>query len=309
MTNLKLVLGKEQLESRKTIDLIERLKIVLDDVKRRSIDWKPTRFGSYLRDLETRNESRVAISPTDPRTHAADLERREAIAQCIQLVGSAVVWPLLDQLALTSKLREIFAGPSIAPNDRRADDARNKLFELVIAARLYSRNIDVQITRTGADVEATLPGGKVIAVECKRPASLSSLADNVRSLRKQLKQRRDFAAYDGGLVVLALDRIFGWSGKPTYFRDRDELDTTIQVESARVVAAIRELSVRKELRIRAELGMVAYIGPAWARDDLSYYAVSITQRFPCTVDVADPRALEMNDAFAQAEKLPRRSDW
>jgi hypothetical protein len=104
----------------------------------------------------------------------------------------------------------ILDGHLLPPRRPDADDnPRNILFELATARVLKAHGFGIRFPpQDGEDIEVTYPGLGVFSVECKRPAHLGSLANNLKLVIRQLR-KRNLDGQRTGLAMIGVDRMLG----------------------------------------------------------------------------------------------------
>ena len=167
-----------------------------------------TRFATYmttLREIALLPHPRV-VNRRDNQELQRDRIYREATVQFHQLNVSTRVWGNQDPDVLSQKLQSVFSGPILpAPGDDW-DPARNSLLELVTAAMLARYGMTAELTRDSADIIVKIPGWEeVLAVEVKRPTSVSAIQKNLKKARKQLRERCKVPGRIG-MAVMGFDR-------------------------------------------------------------------------------------------------------
>jgi hypothetical protein len=180
------------------------LSATLVEVEQAGVKWRNTRFDDYLGRLRQLGE--VASVPSMSVDRESEL-MWEAVNQGLLLRMSRSAWAGPDP-ASQALLKTAMKGATMTPSGTRNDAGRNALLELLMIALLRDAGADVRTDPKGADATVTLPGGVSFVMECKRPASERSFADNVDDVRGQIEGRN----HDCGLAVIGTDRVLDYRG-------------------------------------------------------------------------------------------------
>jgi hypothetical protein len=169
-----------------------------------------SRFEQYARVLEECGQRGRLLEGRTPERHRLIFE---AASQAQQLRRAFQIWSKLDPSLAFRKVEEVLGGGVLPRNGTDHDPARNTLFEFMVASVLHGHGFAVHLTQSEEDVSATHPAfASPLAIECKRPSKPATVRDNLRELRKQLRER----CADGtkqGVGVIGIDRLAGLSGK------------------------------------------------------------------------------------------------
>ncbi len=283
-------------------------------VEKLGLTWKGTRFDRYQQIIDDtfRGASANLVVPTNTRIDP--LLRREAMNQSIQLAVSRPCWERFrTETSLVARLRMILKGSLSQEADE--DKARNTLLELCAGAVML--NTDLQVTFPDGDVEdlivqlPTVPGESPLpplAVECKRPQSVSTIQGNIKKLRREQIPARISAGYAHVLPVIGVDR---FAPLPHTLSPFDTLNNAV-VRSQRVAAdEFDSLRTRNKFKLDPATapaigilvsGAIAIPRPArprfWLGQMLTYYYIA---------DAADRRVeaiKRISRSQLDADRLP-----
>lgn len=186
------------------------------------IDYRPTRFGKYARDI-LQNTGKTL----DADSYDAPIEAHDLI-----VIHRGLASFTAD--VFLSKLKEFIAGPVHAKSERSdgtSHRARSIGLELLIASHFALGGFSVRFSPR-ADFEFTY-NGVLFFVECKRPQSYGTVKTNLENAYKQL--RRNYSAskdleHTRGLVVMSIakfsnpeNRTLGLSTWDEYAKLREKL--------------------------------------------------------------------------------------
>jgi hypothetical protein len=117
-----------------------------------------------------------------------------------------------DSPAFKRALTQAVKGPSPLTTERpQTSDARNKAFELVMAAQFYAAGLAPEFIEPD-DAIITLAGAK-IRVECKRIQTEYSLAENIEKASSQLKHRlHKQVSIERALIVIDISKTVNTDG-------------------------------------------------------------------------------------------------
>jgi hypothetical protein len=168
----------------------------------------------------------------------------DAASQGQQLADAALVWPTIDPTVAARKLKIILGGEALPPKDPAVEDGpRNTLFEFATARALQVKGFNVSLSAQEEDVIAAYDGLGTFAVECKSPTSPRSLPNNVKKVRRQLRERC-LTGDRLGFAVLGIERLLGLGGTtpntPTLAGLESAVSRTLRAEVQRVRSAERE---------------------------------------------------------------------
>ncbi|HXM28033.1 MAG TPA: hypothetical protein VN957_18560 [Chthoniobacterales bacterium] len=127
-------------------------------------------------------------------------------------------------------LAQAVNGPtSLAEERPQSSDARNKVFELVIAAQLKAAGFRPKFVEP-ADAIVTIEGIKCY-VECKRIQSENSLEENIQKASSQIKERlnQEASTKPRGLIAIDISKAINTDGT-LYFTARSSDDLTKVIE-------------------------------------------------------------------------------
>lgn len=271
---------------------LEKAQDVLAVVSRLGV--RLGRFEGYLGVLR---EAATTLTSPVGRPWLGDANRDrlfyEAASQTLQLVESFPVWRWEDPETVRAKLRRICKGSALPPPPGIDDGPRNTLTEFACAAILHRKGFTCRLSADAEDVEAKLPNMKPFVVEAKRPAHLESLADNAKSLRRQLGQRISDGSRHG-LAVFAADRILGLADGDLVLDRADRLDDVLGGHVTKLVQALQQ--PRHRLFPRAALGAILSTGAVFCADPGFIVTIS-AMGFFCTGPEDDPLSVQLYQAL------------
>jgi hypothetical protein len=205
-------------------------EVALDAAAKLGVKNVPGRFAEYLPLLR-----QVAPIKSSPLPWAAGSRERalfyEGAGQVRHLLKASEVWPLLPRDEARHKLTKALAGNAIPEPASQVDrQARDFMAEFSTAWALKERGLRVRMPNEGGreDVWTKVEGVGELLVECKRPQSVTSIADKLKEGCDKLAGTSQRAGLcDGqskiGLVVIAIDRILDGCVVPAAFRDLPEV--------------------------------------------------------------------------------------
>jgi hypothetical protein len=119
---------------------------------------------------------------------------------------------------LKKTLQQAVNGPLLLAEERpQTSDARNKVFELVMAARLREAGFKPRFAEP-ADAVVTVDG-ITCSLECKRIQSEAGLAEALAKAYSQIKQRIGGNPRERGLIAVDISKVVNPTGKK-YFNAR-----------------------------------------------------------------------------------------
>ena len=122
-----------------------------------------------------------------------------------------------DCPAFKRTLAQAVNGPtSLAEELPQSSDARNKVFELVIAAQLHAAGFHPRFVEP-ADAIITIEGVKCY-VECKRIQSENGLEENIQRASSQIKDRlgQEASTKSRGLVAIDISKAINTDGNALF---------------------------------------------------------------------------------------------
>ena len=158
-----------------------------------------SRFGVYSRTLRSSEKLLVATpSPEFLADYFAALEESSYLCKIFLGLASHE-----DDESLRDSLIAVLRGN---PDPRRPghDRARNKAFELSIAARIAQSGADIDLSDV-TDVIAVIDGNSYL-LECKRPEHLRSVGENVSEANSQLRRRLLARPGASGIIAISGSR-------------------------------------------------------------------------------------------------------
>jgi hypothetical protein len=151
-----------------------------------------------------------------------------------------------DCPAFRQTLAQVVNGPtSLAAERPQSGDARNKVFELVMAAQFRAAGIPVQFAALagGASVKFVGPADAIITVdnikcfvECKRIQTENALRDRVHQASSQIRNRlnQQASAKPRGLIAIDISKTVNTDG--TLYFNAPSKDSLIEWVDARLAA-------------------------------------------------------------------------
>jgi len=153
-------------------------------------DLSTSRFLDYRRCLERLIElsrrnaagetiTTEALAPDDQPLYLTALVESTEIGDTADYLGTC------EPNSLRPKLRDVLRGPPLPmAEDKNSNQARNMMFELSLAAKLWSVGLP---THLGEHPDLWVEIGKrKLLIECKRPSDRRTVKDQIGPARKQL---------------------------------------------------------------------------------------------------------------------------
>jgi len=191
-------------------ELLKEYEAACEWVSSLGIDYRPTRFKSYLDDTKLLfHEAAKGVDEYSTDEEFEEVARRYLnanreinellrIANALKRIGDN--YSFLEQLKKTATGN---AGRLI----NHKDQSRNFSFELDVASRFIFAGFEVDLS--GAADLRVLINGKYLYVECKRVTSEKQLEKRVKDANQQLLRRlkRDHSKQSRGLVAVEVSHL------------------------------------------------------------------------------------------------------
>ncbi|NVK72080.1 MAG: hypothetical protein HWE24_01265 [Oceanospirillaceae bacterium] len=190
------------------------------------IDYRPTRFKSYLDDTKLLfNENAKGVDEYSTVDELKDVVRRylnasREIHELLRIVNA--LKRVEDNDSFLDQLRKTASGNAGRLINHK-DQSRNFSFELDVASRFIFAGFEVDLTGT-ADLRVLI-NGKNLYVECKRVTSMKQLGKRIKSANQQLLRRlkRDSSKQSRGLVAVEVSHLVDFDESIWGYKTNEDL--------------------------------------------------------------------------------------
>lgn len=187
-------------------EILQEYESACDWISSLGIDYRPTRFKSYLDDTKLlfhENAKGVDEYSTDAELKKVAkryLNANREIHELLRIVNA--LKRVEDNDSFLDKLRKTAAGKAgRLINDK--GQSRNFAFELDVASRFIFAGFEVDLSDE-ADLRVLI-NGKNLYVECKRVTSMKQLGKRVKSANHQLLRRLQIASSKNSRGLVAVE--------------------------------------------------------------------------------------------------------
>lgn len=173
------------------------------------------RLEHLIQAIKPDSEGRVDPENLKPFT---DLEYVMALTESTELGGILSYLRIAEATQVRGKLAKVLGGPVLpSDEDPASNEARNILFELNMAARLWQAGARPQLGR-GSDVRCEVADTPLL-VECKRPFSPEKISRRIRDAEDQLNKRlKSSSPGSRGLIAISVSKILNPGDKFLVYR-------------------------------------------------------------------------------------------
>jgi aspartyl-tRNA(Asn)/glutamyl-tRNA(Gln) amidotransferase subunit B len=201
---------------------------------------------------------------------------------------------------LKDRLRRAFRGPIIpVGEDANTNDARNIMFELVLASFLSSAGFDVSL-RKEVDIEASVENYRFV-VECKRLQSEKRFGEQLGKACEQIGGVLDKDPAALGLIAVDITKLRN-TGTNIYVASTS-MSTKVGLGNLLETTLRENLNSLKKIDDRRIVGLMLYIHtPAFIRDEALLTAAKQLALWP----LCPPGSSEMKALGAFASKVMNR---
>jgi hypothetical protein len=192
-------------------DILERLTEVMAFCSSLGLNLDGTRFEVYGQRIERLIEeiSRASIKETPPHLAGglSDLEYFFPLTEAAEFGDVLPYLQTLDPSVLRKKIEVILRGPVLpSDEDLASNQARNILFELTLAARLWDAGFQPRLGEH-PDLVCAVEGRELL-FECKRPLSPGKVKKRINEAGDQLRANLKVAAPGArGIIAVSVSKV------------------------------------------------------------------------------------------------------
>jgi hypothetical protein len=251
-------------------ELVAGLDEALAFARTLKLDTSGTRFSSHrdrINGLDRTRELSGDAAALEQFLGAIELNA-VALTESQEL---ATIVPFLASVppeTAAKKLSVVLKGPELpADEDTASNEARNTMFELNLAARLYRAGLAVDLSGAAADLRFTCDGVLWFG-ECKRPYRIETIENNIGEGCRQLGERLVASRLTArGLLAISVSRPLTTKAPYIEYPGEVELRRALKERVGSMVRLMEESTERQErCRRVSKLGLLVghIIMPAWS---------------------------------------------
>jgi len=191
--------------------ILERLMEVMTFCSSHGLNFDGTRFEVYRQRIERliQEIGKGIIKETPPHLAEglSDLEYFFPLTEAAEFGDVLPYLQTLDPSVLRKKIEVILRGPVLpSDEDLASNQARNFLFELTLAARLWRAGFHPRLGEH-PDLICTV-GGRELLFECKRPLSPKKVKKRINEAGDQLRADLRIAAPGArGIIAVSVSKV------------------------------------------------------------------------------------------------------
>jgi len=150
-----------------------------------------------------------------------------SLTESVELVETMDYLKSCEEKIVREKLARILSGPVLPKDeDENSNEARNTLFEVNLASKLWSAGLKPSLGRL-ADIELAVTG-KQLLIECKRPFRKKRIKTRMKEARKQIDGWvKDRPLGSRGVIAVSVTKVLNPGDKILPYRDVSSAKATL----------------------------------------------------------------------------------